>query len=449
MTLNNRLSDKYGPYVFILLCAIVVYSLIYTLSVNFSPIAGNHYNTFSRQAESWLHGRLSLPENVPWLELAIFEGRYYVSFPPFPSIVMLPFVLLFGINTPDHAIALCLSFLSLFYAYRLGIRVLSNKKHAVIFSLFLILGTNYLHISLWGAVWYITQNFAFLLTLMAFYYALTDNRKHSFLSLFFMCAAMGCRPFNILYLPVVLYLIYRREAKPLTGFLKRIFVYAIPAITMGTFYLWHNYARFGSIFDFGHNYLPEFVNDPHGQFYIGRVLANLGRMFFSMDFIGFPLFYGFAFWLASPIVVSFVVYFIVYLIKGFQKCKSIDKAGVNLRHSEGKVARNEAGLLAGDITCNDSGNQSIIKDNNRVVIYMLLFLIAIHLLAFSFHRTMGGHQFGARYTVDTLPAFYLGLLLMLKKLPRNGSVYLNIPPMIFGLLLNFQGTVEYLVYYFQ
>ena len=441
MTLNNRLSDKYGPYVFILLCAIVVYSLIYTLSVNFSPIAGNHYNTFSRQAESWLHGRLSLPENVPWLELAIFEGRYYVSFPPFPSIVMLPFVLLFGINTPDHAIALCLSFLSLFYAYRLGIRVLSNKKHAVIFSLFLILGTNYLHISLWGAVWYITQNFAFLLTLMAFYYALTDNRKHSFLSLFFMCAAMGCRPFNILYLPVVLYLIYRREAKPLTGFLKRIFVYAIPAITMGTFYLWHNYARFGSIFDFGHNYLPEFVNDPHGQFYIGRVLANLGRMFFSMDFIGFPLFYGFAFWLASPIVVSFVVYFMVYVFRGFQKRNCGDRVRDNLCE-ENNHDQSE---------CNDVVSTCCIrpgkKANDRVLIFTLLFLILLHLVAFSFHRTLGGHQFGARYTVDTLPAFYLGLLLILKKLPQNNTVYLNIPPMIFGLLLNFQGTVEYLAFY--
>ena len=442
MTLNKHLSDKYGPYVIILLSAVSVYSLIYMLSANFSPVADNPYNNFSRQAVSWLNGRLSLPENIPWLEIAIFEGRYYVSFPPFPSIVILPFTLFYGINTPDHAIALCISFLALIFAYKLGEKVLGNKPYAVIFSLFLILGTNYLHISLWGTVWYIAQNFAFLLTLMAFYYALTDNKNHSYLSLFFMCAAMGCRPFNALYLPVVLLLIFRREAKSLVGFLKKILFHAIPASALGAFFMWLNYARFGSIFEFGHNYLPEFYNDPHGQFYIGRVAGNLARMFFGMDFIGFPLFHGFAFWLASPIVVSFVVYLLVYVIKEFRnKCFTGDCSSYPSDGEDVKVTR--------VVTCNKLGNRPKVQDNDKILVIALLLLIMLHLVAFSFHRTLGGHQFGSRYTVDTLPAIYLGLLLILKKLPQNGSVYLNIPPMIFGLLLNFQGTVAFLAYYSQ
>jgi hypothetical protein len=441
MTLNKHLSDKYGSYVFILLCAASVYSLIYMLSANFSPLAVNHYNSYSRQAESWLQGRLSLPENVPWLELAIFDGRYYVSFPPFPSIVMLPFTLFYGAETPDHAIALCTSLFSLIYAYKLGVKVLNNKQYAAIFSLFLILGTNYLHVSLWGAVWYIAQNFAFLLTLMAFYYALTDNKNHSYLSLFFMCAAMGCRPFNALYLAIVLLLIFRREAKPFVGFMKRILVYAIPALVLGAFFMWLNYARFGNIFEFGHNYLPEFVNDPHGQFYIGRVLENLDRMFFSMDYIGFPLFHGFAFWLASPIVVCFVVYLAVYIIRGFKKRSSSLGARDNL-YDENSSGQSECNAVIS--TCCIRPKTKV---NDKMLIFTLIFLIMLHLIAFSFHRTLGGHQFGARYTVDTLPAFYLGLLLMQKKIPKNNMVYLNIPPLIFGLLLNFQGTVEFLAYY--
>ena len=449
MTLHKRLSDKYGPYVIILLCAVAVYSLIYMFSANFSPIVRNPYNSFSRQAESWLHGRLSLAENVPWLELAIFKGQYYVSFPPFPSIFMLPFTLLFGVNTPDNIIALGISLLSLFYAYKLGEKVLGNKRYAVIFSLFLTLGTNYLHISLWGAVWYIAQNFAFLLTLMAFYYALTDNKHHSYSSLFLLCAAMGCRPFNALYLPIVLCLIFRREAKPFLRFLKRILIYALPAFLLGAFYMWLNYARFGSIIEFGHNYLPEFVNDPHGQFYFGRVLDNLGRMFFNMDFISFPLFHGFAFWLASPIVVSFVVYLLVYIFRGFQKRNTTKYAYYPVDCGSNPCDGEESSMTGRGVRLNGSGNRPKIIDNDRFLVFALLFLIMLHLVAFSFHRTLGGHQFGARYTVDTLPAFYLGLLLMLRKLPKNGSVYLNIAPMIFGLLLNFHGTVAFLAYYFQ
>ena len=43
------------------------------------------YNTYTRQALAWREGLLHLPEDVPYLELAIYEGEYYVSFPPLPS----------------------------------------------------------------------------------------------------------------------------------------------------------------------------------------------------------------------------------------------------------------------------------------------------------------------------------------------------------------------------
>ena len=414
MTLGKRFYDKYSPYVLIILCAMAVYSLIYAFSGSFSPTAPNHYNSFSRQAVAWLSGRLSLPENVSWLELAIFEGNYYVSFTPFPSIVMLPFTLIFGIETPDHMIALGAALISLVYAYKLGFKLLGSKQYAVLFSLFLILGTNYLHVALWGAVWYIAQNLAFLLTLISFYYAVTDNKNHSYISLFALCAAMGCRPFNILYLPIILFLIYRREAKTFLGYVKKIFVYAIPAIVLGVFYMWLNYARFGNVFDFGHNYLPEFVNDPNGQFYIGRVPDNLKRIFTNLEFVGFPLFRGFALWLASPIVVSYFAYLLIYIYRSARKIPMISEE----------------------------------NDHTRLIVFTLFFLTMIHIFAFSFHRTLGEHQFGSRYTVDILPAFYFSLLLLLRKIPLHNSIYLNIVPMIFGLLLNFHGTVQYLAYYF-
>ena len=406
MLLDKLVKSKYGPYSIIFFVAIIVYSLIYMFSGDFSVTANNWFNSYSIQAARWLDGHLDLEHNISWLEIAIFEGRYFISFPPFPSIVMLPFVFFMGTDTPDHAIALAISLLSLMYAYKIGAKFLTNRYHAVFLSLFLILGTNYLHISLWGAVWYIAQNMAFLFTLMAFYYALTDNSRHSYISLFAMCAAMGCRPFNALYLPVVLYLIYIRENKTFTLYVKKVFIYAIPAIILGVFFMWLNYARFGNIFEFGHNYLPEFTYDPHGQFYAGRILSNLNRMFFDFNMTSFPLFHGFAFWVASPIFISYILYFFTYIFKKNQ------------------------------------------KDKSDYLILALPLLVLMHIVAFSFHRTLGGHQFGSRYTVDTLVATYLGLLFILKKIPPSNNVYFNIMPMLFGLLLNFFGTIEFLLFYF-
>ena len=70
------------------------------------PWQSNPYNSYALQTDSWLKGRLDLGQNYEWLELAIYQGKYFVSFPPFPSYVLIPFVVLFGTNTPDHLIAL-------------------------------------------------------------------------------------------------------------------------------------------------------------------------------------------------------------------------------------------------------------------------------------------------------------------------------------------------------
>ena len=176
--------------------------------------------------------------------------------------------------------------------------------------------------------------------------------------------------------------------------------------------MWLNYARFGNVFEFGHNYLPEFVNDYLGKFHPRRIPQNIRMMFFDLD-ISRGLLHGFphdernsfAFWVASPIVISYVIYL-------FIRC--------NTKPMEEK-----------DIT-----------------LWLIPLLVFLHLLAFSFHRTLGGRQFGSRYSVDTLPAVYLGLLFILSKLPSSNSIYMNIVPMIFGKLINFHGTIVFLNFYF-
>ena len=79
----------------------------------------NPYRSYALQACAWLNGRLDLGKDYPWLELAIYEGKYYVSFPPFPSLVLLPFAAVLGTNTPDHWISLGFSMIGIIYAIRL------------------------------------------------------------------------------------------------------------------------------------------------------------------------------------------------------------------------------------------------------------------------------------------------------------------------------------------
>jgi hypothetical protein len=63
---------------------------------------GEHtpYNHYALMADAWLHGRQDLPHGPPPYSMnndfAEFNGKTYISFPPFPAVLMLPLVKLAG-----------------------------------------------------------------------------------------------------------------------------------------------------------------------------------------------------------------------------------------------------------------------------------------------------------------------------------------------------------------
>src|SRR6266487_2460433 len=48
-------------------------------------------------ANAWLHGTATLDAyHYTWIELALYNGQWFVPFPPTPTVAVLPFVALFG-----------------------------------------------------------------------------------------------------------------------------------------------------------------------------------------------------------------------------------------------------------------------------------------------------------------------------------------------------------------
>ena len=107
---------------------LALWSLAALLTGQGLPGFDSFYNSYSLQADAWLKGRLDLGQDYEWLELAIRDGKYYVSFPPFPSLVMLPLVLIFGTNTPDTCVALLFALLALYHACAIGGRLLPERR---------------------------------------------------------------------------------------------------------------------------------------------------------------------------------------------------------------------------------------------------------------------------------------------------------------------------------
>lgn len=77
-------------------------------------------DSYTLQALAWRKGEVCLTngQDYPWLELAIYNGKYYVSFPPLPSVLMLPLTFVFGEDTPNTLMVAIYAIAALVGAYR-------------------------------------------------------------------------------------------------------------------------------------------------------------------------------------------------------------------------------------------------------------------------------------------------------------------------------------------
>ena len=101
------------------------------------------YNSYILQAQAWKSGRLDIAQNYSHLEIALFEGKYYISFPPFPSYVMFPFVLL-GFEDIDGMIALISAVMGAVYAFKIFRHFNMSQNRSLLFALLLTVGSNWL-----------------------------------------------------------------------------------------------------------------------------------------------------------------------------------------------------------------------------------------------------------------------------------------------------------------
>lgn len=335
-------------------------------------------DSYTLQALNWLQGRMYLEggENYTWLELAIYEGQYYCSFPPLPSVVLLPLVLIFGANTPNYLLVAVYGLVSVALAFRVMRKLGRSCAVSAFWGVFLVWGSNMLWMTTNGGVWFQAQALNMVLCLGAVWAFLERKRA---LSLFLLALAVGCRPFSAVYLPVFV-LCFAWQDRAGGGFWKallRQWKVCWPVVPVAAAMMWYNFARFGDPLEFGHNWLPEFTAAEHGQFHWAYLWNNLKNIFFrpvrlrggSLDF---TLFDGFMFYVANPL----------FLMLFFCQIRALVRR---------KLSFEGIALTAA---------------------------MALEILLLCVHKTFGGWQFGARYTCDLLP---FALLYIGRKSPRRLS----------------------------
>lgn len=400
-------SDSRRQYWFalaaVLLCLAAALVLYHSLAGG-TLFAHSWYDSYSIQAENWLAGSLSIQngEQYTWLELAIYNGTYYLSFPPVPSVIMLPWVLLCG-----SASAVPSNFAILLFALCCAAGVYAcfwyqgaSVPCCAFFALFVTMGSNTFWLSCDGGVWFMAQVLGLCFSVWGIFYAMQSSLPAQALASLCFGLAVGCRPFYALlpalWLGQMLYRVFR-HAVPVREFVAAILPISLAAIAMMSY----NYVRFGSVLEFGHNYLPEFVEAEYGQFHIAYLFPNLLNLLrpLTIDASGqlsFPIFNGFLPFVANPLFALWTA------------------CAVRLHGQPRKVfcLPTHGVVLAG--SC-------------------LLVLVLTCL-----HRTFGGWQFGARYTVDLFPYVLLWFL------GRKNGYQPGIPAWTvcaLGILFNLYGAV--------
>lgn len=271
----------------------------------FSILAGERmlkhtaYNHYALMADAWAHGRHELQGGPPGYagmnDFALFEGKWFISFPPFPALLMFPLVKLAGSpeNFRDGQFIVWLAGLGpavLFLALeklRRTTRSLRSEIENVRLAILFAFGTVYFFSAVQGTVWFAAHVVGVALAALFVLFALDAERPAlagAMLGFMFLT-----RPTTALVGVFLLFEAWRvsdhgKDRAKLVSTLARA---AVPVAVCLVFASWINHARFHT-WDpsaFGHEYLQvgwKTRIDRWGLFSFHYLPRNLSVMLASL-----------------------------------------------------------------------------------------------------------------------------------------------------------------------
>lgn len=222
---------------------------------------------FVYQADAFLHGQLALRVAQPpnFNDWVLWNGRWYVSFPPFPAVLMMPMVAIWGLQFNDVAFTIVVAAANVALLHRLLRRVQPARaewEHAAL-ALVFGFGTVAWTCAIRGEVWFTAETVGVTLTLL-YLHASLQGRQPFLAGLAVGCAAITRTPLAFAAVFFVFEALFpdgpveagklrdparwRAAWRKLVPYLAAIVAVAIPMA-------WANDVRFGSLTEFGHSHL--------------------------------------------------------------------------------------------------------------------------------------------------------------------------------------------------
>ncbi|HEY9899257.1 MAG TPA: hypothetical protein V6D00_08760 [Pantanalinema sp.] len=258
-----------------------------------------HLAYFVPLADAFLHGRLHLLDNPPWLnELVPWNGRYYVVYPPMPAVLLLPFVWLLGPGLDQARLSILLGAANVYLISGILIRMGLPRKTWLTYALLFGFGTIQWFSAQVGSSWHFAHVCATLFLLLAVRSAQLGHRPW-WIGLLLGCAATSRLPTLMAFPFFGAYLLHLarrfpgdapfaslRAAPTWRPLDLRRLLEAGGSLAVGLLlplgaYLLYNQVRFGSPLQTGHSLIPGLLDEHqyrHGFFSAQSIGRNLYAM---------------------------------------------------------------------------------------------------------------------------------------------------------------------------
>lgn len=310
-------------------------------------------NLYVHQAEAWLQGKMDIPVHA--IDVAPFNGRFYVPFPPFPAFLLLPFAAVFDTVNPT-LVAVVLTVIGVLAARDILKRLHVDETTSVWLLAAFFLGTGYWYVTIKSdGVWYFAHVVYLTCMLLSIREAMGKGR--GFLAGLFLGFAFLSRQQAVYSGIFIIVLLLTNPAHQT----NKDRVWAALSFLSANFlcvlvYLTFNYLRFGDLFDTGYSYIENdglfltrfnnhglfsiaylpfnfiymFLQGPHVEFQEGLVPLNMDLFGTSITFASPFLFAAFfakgnklvktSAWVA---IVLTLIHIMLYFTNGWQQLNTI------------------------------------------------------------------------------------------------------------------------------
>ncbi len=225
-----------------------------------SPFKTSIYPYFNYLADAFLHGQLNLRLLPPMqLDLIHLKENYYLYWPPFPAILLLPWIAIWGVGFWDIPFTIFLGGINVGLMALLlrecdqhKIIELSAVKRGIL-VLFFGFGTVYITMVPMGRVWFTSIVIGVSCVLLAYLAAIRyQGRKAFFLAGLAMAGALATRN-HLLFAGIwpAWYLIRRHKSAGFHQLIRFILVGVTPVLSFAILLAIYNYVRFGNPLDVG------------------------------------------------------------------------------------------------------------------------------------------------------------------------------------------------------